>query len=41
MTGEGGSRCFTNYINNLQELTDRKEKGVIFKFYLFDFNRIP
>ena len=41
MIGEGGRHYFTNYIKNLQELTESTEKDVISKFYLFDFNRIP
>ena len=40
MTGEGGSRYFTNYIKYLQELSEKAEKGVILKIYLFDFRRI-
>jgi hypothetical protein len=41
VTGQGEGHHFTNYINNSQELIDRNEKGVILKFYLFDFKRIP
>jgi hypothetical protein len=40
VTGEGGRHCFTNYINNRQELIERNEKGMISKSYLFDFKRI-
>jgi hypothetical protein len=29
VTGEGGRHCFTNYINNRQELTERIEIVVI------------
>jgi hypothetical protein len=42
VTGEGDRHCcFTNYINNRQELTEKNEIVVICNSYLFDFKRIP
>ena len=40
VTEEGGRHRFTNYFHHRQELTERYEKGVISKTYVFDFKRI-
>ena len=41
MTGEGGSRYFTNYINNGQQLYGQLEEGLFSNSYPLDFKGIP